>query len=60
MINILKLNENEKKFLNIFHDVLYKIDNKYDENINLYLDSIFYLLLNSFDTKFEEKLIKYV
>ena len=56
-MNILKLTLNEKKFLNVFHEVLYKIDKKYDENIDLYLDSIFYDLLSSYDIKFREKYI---
>lgn len=51
-MNILTLNE--KKFLNVFHEVLYKIDKKYYLNIDMYLDSIFYNLLDAYDIKFVE------
>ena len=54
MIKKIKLNENEKDFLNLFHDELYKLDYDYDENIDIYLDNIFYMLLNPVDTIFEE------
>lgn len=53
----LTLNENDNFYLNIFslHGNLKKIDKKYDENIDIYLDSIFYNLLNEYDIKFKEK-----
>jgi hypothetical protein len=54
MIKKIKLNENEKDFLNLFHDELYKLDYDYDENIDKYLDNIFYMLLNPLDIIFEE------
>lgn len=54
MINILKLTLNEKKFLNVFHEDLYKIDYNYDNNIDQYLDDIFYSLLDAYDIKFVE------
>lgn len=59
-MNILKLNENDKFYLKFFSldgKQLYEIDKKYVENIDLYLDSIFYDLLSSYDIKFKEKYI---
>ncbi len=55
MINKIKLNGNH--FLNLFHDELYKFDYDYDDNINQYLDDIFYMLLNPLDIIFEEIVI---
>ena len=52
-----KLTLNFKNFLNIFNNDLYKIDKKYDANIHIFLDSIFYTLLNGNDIKFQEKFI---
>jgi hypothetical protein len=54
MIIILKLNENDKYFLNLFHNEFYKLDYDYDINIDQYLDNIFYMLLNPFEIIFEE------
>lgn len=60
-MNILKLNENDKFYINFFglglYGKIHKIDKKYVENIELYLDSIFYALLDAYDIKFEEKYI---
>jgi hypothetical protein len=53
-MNILKLTLDEKKFLNVFHEDLYKIDNQYDLNIDMYLDSFFYSLVDAYDIKFVE------
>jgi len=56
----LTLNKNDKFYLDFFSldaKELYKIDKKYDENIDTFLDSIFFMLLNSYDIKFQEKYI---
>jgi hypothetical protein len=56
----LTLNKNDKFYLDFFSldaKELYKIDKKYDKNINIFLDSIFFMLLNSYDIKFQEKYI---
>jgi hypothetical protein len=56
----LTLNKNDKFYLDFFSldaKELYKIDKKYDENIDIFLDSIFFMLLNSYDIKFQEKYI---
>jgi hypothetical protein len=55
----LTLNKNDKFYLDFFalYGKLHKIDEKYDENIDIYLDNIFYMLLNSYDIRFQEKYI---
>jgi hypothetical protein len=56
----LTLNKNDKFYLDFFSldaKELHKIDEKYDENIDIYLDNIFYMLLNSYHIRFQEKYI---
>jgi hypothetical protein len=55
----LTLNKNDKFYLDFFSldGKLHKIDEKYDENIDIYLDNIFYMLLNSYAIRFQEKYI---
>lgn len=54
MINILKLNENDKDFLKLFQNEFQMFDYDFDNNIDKYLDNIFYMLLNPFEIIFEE------
>lgn len=53
-MDILKLNIIDKKFLRIVNNEMYKLDSNNFFNMNFYLDSILYNLLNQIDISFEE------
>lgn len=53
-MDILKLNIEDKKFLLIVNTEMFKLDSNYFFNMNIYLDSILYNLLNQIDISFEE------
>lgn len=53
-MDILKLNIEDKKFLLIVNTEMFKLDSNYFFNMNIYLESILYNLLNQIDISFEE------
>ena len=53
-MEILKLNIIDKKFLHIVNTEMFKLDSNNFFNMNIYLDSILYNLLNQIDISFEE------
>lgn len=53
-MDILKLNIEDKKFLLIVNTEMFKLDSNNFFNMNFYLDSILYNLLNQIDISFEE------